>query len=146
MASSFPSLPDIVTPPKGSASIAPTSPSTKVGQFEKAAEDAVHHHHHHHHHEHEHEGKERVKTNPGPPPSLTLSIFSPGLSPRARALAVVSSIGINFLLPFVNGVMLGFGEIFARTFVAPLFGIYLPGVPKGAAAVSGVGLRAGSRR
>lgn len=79
-----------------------------------------------------------AKTPAGPPPSLTLSIFGAGLSPRARALAVVSSVAINFLLPFVNGVMLGFGEIFARTFVAPLFGIRIPSVPS----VAGVGIRA----
>jgi len=58
--------------------------------------------------------------NPPPPPppfhspSMTLSIFDSSLSRRARVLALVSSLTINLLLPFINGVMLGFGEIFAR--------------------------------
>ena len=71
---------------------------------------------------------------PVAPPSLTLSLFTmPGHLSVGRVLAVL---GINLVLPFVNGVMLGFGEIFARevvragrvwyhgggSFVASLFG------------------------
>lgn len=49
---------------------------------------------------------------PPQPPSLTLSLFTlPSHLSLARVVAVV---GINFVLPFINGVMLGFGEIFAR--------------------------------
>ena len=49
---------------------------------------------------------------PAHPPSLTLSLFTmPSHLSFSRALAVL---GINLVLPFVNGVMLGFGEIFAR--------------------------------
>ncbi len=39
-------------------------------------------------------------------------------------MALISgSIFINLGLPFLNGVMLGFGEIFARVVVAPALGI-----------------------
>ncbi|WRT70313.1 uncharacterized protein IL334_007311 [Kwoniella shivajii] len=48
---------------------------------------------------------------PAQPPSLTLSLFNPSQLTFRRVLAVV---GINLVLPFVNGVFLGFGEIFAR--------------------------------
>lgn len=49
---------------------------------------------------------------PAAPPSLTLSLFTmPGHLSFRRVMAVF---GINLILPFVNGVMLGFGEIFAR--------------------------------
>jgi hypothetical protein len=62
------------------------------------------------------EGDERRKAEEDPraprnaeePPSLTLSLFnSPGRPFRERILAVLGSLGINVLLPFVNGVMLG---------------------------------------
>ncbi|KAL7418475.1 hypothetical protein Q5752_006933 [Cryptotrichosporon argae] len=47
-----------------------------------------------------------------PPPSLTLSLFTqPGQLSWSRLAAVL---GINLVLPFINGVALGFGEIFAR--------------------------------
>ncbi|OCF39182.1 hypothetical protein I317_07042 [Kwoniella heveanensis CBS 569] len=49
---------------------------------------------------------------PHQPPSLTLSLFTmPSSLSVSRVLAVV---GINLVLPFINGVFLGFGEIFAR--------------------------------
>jgi hypothetical protein len=35
---------------------------------------------------------------------------------------LVSSLSINMLLPFVNGVMLGFGEIFAKTVIVEWLG------------------------
>ncbi|BEI88070.1 uncharacterized protein CcaverHIS019_0107880 [Cutaneotrichosporon cavernicola] len=48
-------------------------------------------------------------------PSLTLSIFTaPGGLTTKRVLA---ALGINLLLPFINGIMLGLGEITAREFV-----------------------------
>ena len=54
-------------------------------------------------------------TPPSQPPSLTLSLFTtPGHISVSRVLAVL---GINMVLPFINGVMLGFGEIFAREVV-----------------------------
>jgi hypothetical protein len=64
--------------------------------------------------------REQVQDKPAPPhpPSATLTIFDSTLSTRTRLLALTSALAINFLLPFVNGVMLGFGEIFARNVVA----------------------------
>lgn len=52
-------------------------------------------------------------TNPSvPQPSLTLSIFTrPGSLTLSRVMA---ALGINLVLPFINGVFLGLGEIFAR--------------------------------
>lgn len=46
--------------------------------------------------------------------SVTLLIFDASLSTGTRVKALLSSLTINLLLPFVNGVMLGFGEIFAK--------------------------------
>ncbi|GBE88218.1 hypothetical protein BKA93DRAFT_36918 [Sparassis latifolia] len=46
--------------------------------------------------------------------STTLAVFDSTLSPRTRVLALLSSLAINFFLPFVNGVMLGCGEVFAK--------------------------------
>lgn len=47
-----------------------------------------------------------------PQPSLTLSIFTkPGSLTLSR---VIAALGINLVLPFINGVFLGLGEIFAR--------------------------------
>ncbi|WVQ84289.1 hypothetical protein IAT38_006441 [Cryptococcus sp. DSM 104549] len=52
---------------------------------------------------------------PAQPPSLTLSLFTmPSHLTVSRLFAVL---GINLVLPFINGVMLGFGEIFAREVV-----------------------------
>ena len=70
-----------------------------------------------------------------PPLSATLSVFDSRLPTSARAWALVSAVSINLLLPFINGVMLGFGEIFARS-VAGHFGWKIPG---GAATAVGVG-------
>ncbi|KAG8908342.1 hypothetical protein FRB99_007269 [Tulasnella sp. 403] len=55
-------------------------------------------------------------------PSVTPRILDAGLPWKTRAFALVSSLAINMFLPFVNGVMLGFGEIFARNVIAPWFG------------------------
>ncbi|KAK4683839.1 hypothetical protein P7C73_g6380, partial [Tremellales sp. Uapishka_1] len=49
---------------------------------------------------------------PSQPPSLTLSVFT--MPSHLSVSRVVAVLGINLLLPFINGVMLGFGEIFAR--------------------------------
>ena len=57
-----------------------------------------------------------------PVPTPTLAIFDTNLSVKTRTLALVSSLAINLLLPFVNGVMLGFGEIFARNMAMKWFG------------------------
>lgn len=79
---------------------------------------------------------------PAAPPSVTLSIFDTSLTTRSRVLALVSSLTINLFLPFVNGVMLGFGEIFAKTLVGRL-GWKIPG---GAATAVGVGAVPSSKR
>lgn len=47
---------------------------------------------------------------PEEPPSLTMSIFNSGGSVvpfRHRMLSILASMGINLVLPFINGVMLG---------------------------------------
>lgn len=79
----------------------------------------------------------------GPPAhSLTASafraIFNPrkynmSVSTRRKVYLVLGSLAINLLLPFINGVMLGLGEIFARETVAIYFGLG----PKASAAKSG---------
>jgi len=57
-----------------------------------------------------------VQPNPatGVSPSTLPSIMDDRVAPRTRMSLILSSLAINLLLPFVNGVMLGFGEIFAR--------------------------------
>ncbi|SPO28504.1 related to MIM1  len=69
--------------------------------------------------------QEAAKPNYPPTGSLTLAAFNPYSSiPLSRRLALISgSVFINLGLPFLNGVMLGFGEIFARVVVAPTLGI-----------------------
>lgn len=81
-----------------------------------------------------------------PPPvaaaSVTLAVFDDSLSKGARFRALITSLSVNMLLPFVNGVMLGFGEIFAKTVVVGWLGW-------GPAVATNVGLgvpSAGSRR
>ncbi|TKY89709.1 hypothetical protein EX895_001494 [Sporisorium graminicola] len=73
----------------------------------------------------EEEEKEQSKPSYPPTGSLTLAAFNPySAIPLSRRLALISgSIFINLGLPFLNGVMLGFGEIFARVIVAPALGI-----------------------
>lgn len=58
-----------------------------------------------------------------PSGSLTLALFSPGIGWRRRSYLLLASVAINIGLPFINGVMLGFGEIFARSIVAPWIGL-----------------------
>jgi len=68
------------------------------------------------------EGHKDKKQKDTEAPSLTLSIFSGSILPRKQlVLSVLASLGINLCLPFVNGVMLGLGEIFARDWMAPFF-------------------------
>ncbi|CAE6475536.1 unnamed protein product [Rhizoctonia solani] len=104
--SSFPSLPD-----QHNANTIPLQPTYRPRQaVPKKEKDRQHHHRHSH------------PPAPAPPPSLTLSVFDPALPTRTRVIALFSSLAINMFLPFVNGVMLGFGEIFARNVVGPWFG------------------------
>ncbi|KAK2460887.1 hypothetical protein APHAL10511_007357 [Amanita phalloides] len=63
----------------------------------------------------------RYHTNE-PPRTATLAIFDSSLSARTRMKALFASLAINMLLPFVNGVMLGFGEIFAKEVIIGWFG------------------------
>ena len=73
--------------------------------------------------------------------SLTSAIFDSSLSRRTRLMAFFSSLAVNLLLPFVNGVMLGFGEIFARNIVMGQLGWDLrPG-----SVATAVGIRGSSR-
>ncbi|KAL5503820.1 hypothetical protein ACEPAH_7891 [Sanghuangporus vaninii] len=80
----------------------------------------------------------------GPVPVPTLSIFDSRLSTRSRLIALFSSLTINLFLPFVNGVMLGFGEIFARNMAVRFFGLKAPGSASGTpgGAATAVGVRA----
>lgn len=57
-------------------------------------------------------------------PSLTLAISSAWhTAPWSRKVwAIIASVAINVGLPFVNGVMLGFGELFARNVLGVRFG------------------------
>jgi hypothetical protein len=59
--------------------------------------------------------------------------------------ALLSSLAINLLLPFVNGVMLGFGEIFAKNVVMGWFGWKIPGTVAGNVGV-GIKPRSENRR
>ncbi|GAA5910319.1 hypothetical protein JCM8208_006005 [Rhodotorula glutinis] len=87
-------------------------------------------------------------------PSLTLAIASAWhTAPWTRKMwAVLASVAINVGLPFVNGVMLGFGELFARNFIGVRLGWPLGGSSSSSSSgaranTSGVGLRAaGGRR
>ena len=52
--------------------------------------------------------KKERKVDSGEAPSLTMSIFSGSILPRKQfVVSIFASLGINLLLPFVNGVMLG---------------------------------------
>ena len=98
----------------------------------------THAHDHHHGHAHAHAG-----TGAAPPRTATLAVFDSSLSPKTRALALLASVAINVLLPFVNGVMLGFGEIFAKKVIIGWLGWKIPGMASGASsspAASRVGL------
>lgn len=60
--------------------------------------------------------------SPHDPPSTIPSITNHAISRRTRTSLILSSLVINLLLPFVNGVMLGFGEIFAKNVLVGWFG------------------------
>ncbi|KDQ19355.1 hypothetical protein BOTBODRAFT_170460 [Botryobasidium botryosum FD-172 SS1] len=103
MASSFPSLPENNTPP--------SAPSEKEKRPSSHLAD----------------NDKDDKPTPVPlPPSLTMTLFDSNAPARTRILALFSTLAINLVLPFVNGVMLGFGEIFARNVVGPWFGWNTP--------------------
>ncbi|KAG8970533.1 hypothetical protein FRC03_006662 [Tulasnella sp. 419] len=111
VASSFPSLPSHQSPPQPSTShIPPTTatPSTReISEYKSTPSDE----------------KAVVPVNPKPaPPGVTPLIFAKDLPVKTRALALISSLAINLFLPFVNGVMNGFGEIFARNVLGPWLG------------------------
>ncbi|KIM39780.1 hypothetical protein M413DRAFT_183269 [Hebeloma cylindrosporum] len=76
------------------------------------------------------------------PTSATLAIFDDSLSTRTRLLALVSSLAVNLLIPFVNGVMLGFGEIVAKDVIMGWLG-WKPSGP--GSSVTNVGLRGSAR-
>jgi len=76
------------------------------------------------------------------PVSVTLAIFDSSLSTRTRVTAFFSSLAVNLFLPFVNGVMLGFGEIFAKNVVMGWLG-WQPSGP--ASSVTNVGIRTSAR-
>ncbi|KDR76309.1 hypothetical protein GALMADRAFT_247669 [Galerina marginata CBS 339.88] len=76
------------------------------------------------------------------PVSVTLAIFDSSLSTRTRLTAFFSSLAVNLLLPFVNGVMLGFGEIFAKNIVMDWLG-WKPSGPGSSA--TNVGIRPSPR-
>ncbi|KAF5377316.1 hypothetical protein D9757_008047 [Collybiopsis confluens] len=71
------------------------------------------------------------------PTSATLSVFDSSLSTSTRVKAFASALAINLLLPFVNGVMLGFGEIFAKNVVLGWLG-WKAGAPGSTAASLGL--------
>lgn len=68
------------------------------------------------------------------PATATLAVFDSSLSARTRIKALLSSVAINMLLPFVNGVMLGFGEIFAKNVIMDFLGWTSP--PSGSVAAT----------
>jgi hypothetical protein len=70
--------------------------------------------HHRHHPDQTHPSNQAA---PPQPPTATLSAFDSSLSTKTRVKALMASLTINLFLPFVNGVMLGFGEIFAKNVI-----------------------------
>ncbi|KAL1738926.1 hypothetical protein HDZ31DRAFT_69478 [Schizophyllum fasciatum] len=69
--------------------------------------------------------------------SASLDVFNASLPPQSRAVALFSALAINLFLPFVNGVMLGFGELFAKNVVFKWFG-WAPSAPGSTAANAGL--------
>ncbi|KAG9080737.1 hypothetical protein FRC06_006205, partial [Ceratobasidium sp. 370] len=128
LASSLPSLPE-----QHNTNSIPLQPTYRPRQAPQKKEKEKDHSHHHHRHHHKH------PPAPAAPPSLTLTVFDSNAPTRTRIVALVSSLAINMFLPFVNGVMLGFGEIFARNVVGPWFGWPKP-------VASSVGIRAAPGR
>ncbi|KAG9314854.1 hypothetical protein JVU11DRAFT_3951 [Chiua virens] len=65
----------------------------------------------------------KIEQIPTHVPSSTLpSVMDNRIAPRTRLSLVLSSLAINLLLPFINGIMLGFGELFAKNVVVGWFG------------------------
>ncbi|KAI1797338.1 hypothetical protein LXA43DRAFT_877783 [Ganoderma leucocontextum] len=117
--SSFPSM-SFPSDPHSPISSAPrTLPPPHVHSGHPHASAHLHPHEHGHHHHRHHPPEE--------PRTATLSVFDSSLSTKTRALALFSSVAINVLLPFVNGVMLGFGEIFAKNVIVQWLGWKVPG-------------------
>ncbi|EJF64625.1 hypothetical protein DICSQDRAFT_178259 [Dichomitus squalens LYAD-421 SS1] len=121
--SSFPSM-SFPSDPHSPISSIPRNlpPANALGHHHASAHAHAHEHGHGHHHPHHHE---ETRT-------ATLSVFDSSLSPKTRALALLSSVAINVLLPFVNGVMLGFGELFAKNVVIQWLGWRVPGTASAA--------------
>ncbi|KAG0700719.1 hypothetical protein DFH29DRAFT_807220, partial [Suillus ampliporus] len=69
-----------------------------------------------------------IPSSPSPPyssalpPSTIPSLLDSKIATRTRMSLLLSSLAINLLLPFVNGVMLGFGEIFAKNVIVGWIG------------------------
>lgn len=120
MASSYPSL-DYPSDPH--------SPSSSHPHLRHGHE----HEHAHGRHEHDHHRHEVQKT-------ATAAIFDSTLSTKTRVLALASTLAINLMLPFINGVMLGFGEIFAKNVVVGWLGWRVPG-----STAANIGVRARAR-
>lgn len=118
--SSFPSMSFPSDPHSPISSALPTLPSHRAHSGHPHASSHLHAHEHGHDHHHPHHPPEETRT-------ATLSVFDPTLSTKTRALALLSSVAINVLLPFVNGVMLGFGEIFAKNVIVQWLGWKVPG-------------------
>lgn len=108
----------------------PHSPSSS--QHQPLHPHSSHHdtHHSHHHSQHSHQHRHGHEVAAAATVSPTMAIFDSSLSTKTRVMALTSSLAINLLLPFVNGVMLGFGEIFARNVVVGWFGWKVPDVPE----------------
>ncbi|PCH42291.1 hypothetical protein WOLCODRAFT_137826 [Wolfiporia cocos MD-104 SS10] len=103
----------------GSDSLASSYPSLS---FPSSSPSGVHPHQPPPHaRSHAHPPSARQADRP-PAPSTTLAVFDTTLSPRTRVLALLSALAVNVALPFVNGVMLGFGEIFAKEVLVGWFG------------------------
>ncbi|KAL0567394.1 hypothetical protein V5O48_014598 [Marasmius crinis-equi] len=76
---------------------------------------------------------------PRPPLTATAAVFDTSLTTGTRVKALCASLAINLLLPFVNGVMLGFGEIFAKNVVLRWLGWNTYGPPGSVASSLGLG-------
>lgn len=77
-------------------------------------------------------------------PPATTAVLDSSLSTKTRVVALLGSLTINLFLPFVNGVMMGFGEIFAENVLWRYFGwtkSQNSRIHKGTGGVGDVGLR-----
>ncbi|KAI0833230.1 hypothetical protein BC628DRAFT_1414066 [Trametes gibbosa] len=127
LTSSFPSMSfpsDPHSPSSSARRDLPAHAHHAADHAHSAGAGHAHEHAHAHAHHHAHDSGART---------ATLSVFDGSLSAKTRALALVSSLAINVLLPFVNGVMLGFGEIFAKNVVVRWIGWKIPGTASAAA-------------